>query len=112
MSVYLLRKEGPHYRHDNLEFWSEDGLVVWEDQNTGEFGVVTCADFKARAWALYKESQRPGLLASDEEHLKNWCTKMALCHDDAKTQGDPTDPAVLRQRVRERRKVSLVTGLW
>jgi hypothetical protein len=114
MPAHILGQVGKRYNHDGLEFWAEDGLIFWEDQNTGEFCVVTPSDFKQRAIALWLEAKRAdqGGHIDQRDNLNDWVVKMHAAWKDAKDQGDPTDPKVALQKLKARRKASLITGAW
>jgi hypothetical protein len=111
MAGQLLRREGKHYKHDDLEFWPEDGLIYIEDRRNGDYNVVSCNDFAQRARAINGEAKR-AKYPSDRDNLNDWVLKMHECWKEAKTQGDPMDPEIAKQRYKERRKASLVTGMW
>ncbi len=109
-----LWKEGPHYRQEKCEFWAEDGLIFLEDERDGTFAIITCADIKARAVALYKEAKRAanaGYMDS-RDNLNEWVIKLGEVWKDAKDQGDPCDIEVAKERYKQRRKAVLVTGIW
>src|SRR4051812_17445533 len=97
MSAHILTKEGSHYKHDQLEFWAEDGLIYIEDRRDGTFNVVTCRDFADRAEAINFEAKR-AKYPSDAKNLNDWVLKMFDAWKDAKAQGDPMDVNVAKQR--------------
>jgi hypothetical protein len=111
MSGHILRKEGKHYKHDDLEFWAEDGLIFIEDRRDGTFNVVPCREFSLRAKAINEEAKR-ATYPSDKANLNEWVLKMHDAWKEAKSQGDPADPRIALQKYRERRKVSIITGAW
>jgi hypothetical protein len=111
MGAHLLRHEGKHYKHEDMEFWAEDGLIYIEDRREGDFNVVTCYDFAIRAKALNREAKRAKYQV-DRDNLNEWVLKMHEAWKEAKSQGDPMDIEVAKQKYRERRKAVMVTGMW
>jgi hypothetical protein len=111
--AHFLRKEGKHFTHDQLEFWAEDGLIFIEDRRVGDFNIVSCYDFALRARALNKEAKRAKYQV-DRDNLNDWVCKMHECWKEAKTQGDPMDPEIARQKYRERRKQAalILPSVW
>lgn len=111
MDGHILRREGKHYIHEDLEFWPEDGLIFIEDRRDGSFNVVTCYDIGQRAKAINMEAKR-AKYQCDRDNLNEWVLKIHEAYKEAKTQGDPADPEVAKQKYKQRRKATMVTGLW
>lgn len=104
-----MRMEGPHYKHDDMEFWAEDGLIYMEDRRNGEFNVITCYDIAKRAKCLNDEAKR-AYYQVDRDNLNDWVNKIHSAWKEAKAQGDPSDIKVALERYKERRKAVLITG--
>lgn len=102
-------KEGKHYTFDDLEYWAEDGVICIVDTRDGEYKAVTCLDFAKRAEAINEEARR-ATLPSDRLRLQNCVLDMHEAWKEAKSHGDPGDPEVVKQRIRERRRAIMVTG--
>jgi hypothetical protein len=111
MGAHILRKEGKRFKHSDLEFWAEEGLIYMEDRRNGDFNVVTCRDFALRAAAINEEAKR-AKYPSDAKDLNDWVLKMHECWKEAKTQGDPMDLEIAKRKYKERRKAVLITGSW
>lgn len=111
MSAHILNKQSTRYRNEDLEYWAEDGLIYMEDHRCGDFNVITCADFAARARAINLEAKRAKYQV-DRDNWNSWVLNMHECWKEAKAQGDPGDPVVMKQRYKERRKAIMVTGMW
>lgn len=109
MGAVNLGKEGKHYTHDGLEFWAEDGVIFIEDRRNGDFNAVSCRDFVKRAAAIHLEAKR-AKYPSDRDNLNDWVCKMHDCWKEAKSQGDPADIGVAKQKYKERRKATILTG--
>lgn len=102
-----MSKMGPVYRFKAQRFWAENGLVCIEDQISGSFKALTRAEAAARAVALNAElpyMQYP----SERDELCNCVVNLCEAVKEAKRQGDPTDPNVRRQLVKDQRKVSML----
>jgi len=104
-----LTKEGKHYRFRDLEMWAEEGIVVIENQKDGNIDTVFRRDIALRAAALNLEAKR-AYWQEQRDELNEAVIKMHEVWKDAKQQGDPQDPEVIRQKVRERRRAVLITG--
>lgn len=111
MNSSLLRQEGKRYTFQELIFWAEDGLVYIEDKRDGDFNVVTCRDFVARAKAINEEAKL-SLYPSDVQQLQDCVLKMHQAYKDAKNQGDPMDVEIAKRKYKERRKATMITGMW
>ena len=75
------------------------------------YNVVTCRDFALRAKALNEEAKR-SFYPSDVHQIQDCVLMMHAAFKEAKTQGDPSDLEIARKKYKERRKVSMVTGMW
>lgn len=109
-------KIGQRHRFKNLVFWAEEGMICIEDQRDGDFKVLTRAEGAARAVALNAELSHMNTHPNDRDELCKAVVGMAACVKEAKTQGDPTNVEVRRQKIRDNRRVSmllprLTTGL-
>ncbi len=111
MADHILKKVGQHYNFQDLEFWAEDGLIFIEDRRQGDFNIVTCRDFVDRAKAINGEAKL-SLYPSDVEQLQACVLKMHAAWKEAKEQGDPMDVEVAKRKYRERRRATMVTGMW
>ena len=100
---------GSRHRFRDQVFWPEGGVICIEDQNTGNFVTITRAEAAARAIAF--NGELPYITYPDERKELCDCV-VALCEavKEARSQGDPTDPEVTKDRVKSNRKVSLITG--
>jgi hypothetical protein len=106
----LLHQEGKHHRHEDLEFWAEEGIVCIIDHRNGDVNAVTCNDFKLRAACLNRAAKR-ATTTEEANDLYDWTLKMYEVWQNAKDQGDPSDPEVMKQKLRQRRRAVMVTGL-
>jgi hypothetical protein len=106
----VLRKEGQHYKFDDLEFWAEDGVICIVDARNGDINAVTCKEFVERAEVINREAKR-ATYASDQRRLNDCVLNMYEVWKEAKQQGDPTDPAVMRQRLKDRKRAILTPSL-
>jgi hypothetical protein len=105
----VLPKIGQRYKFKNLQFWAEEGVICIEDQEDGELTAVMCKEFAYRARAINEEAK----ITEDRDIRKmlfDGVLDMYEAFKDAKRQGDPSDPEVIRHRVRERRRAMLLTS--
>lgn len=100
-------KVGKRSRFRDQEFWPEGGMICLENRNTGNFKVLARAEAAARAIALNEEMQYITYPDERDELLKCIC-ELAEAVKEAKRQGDPTDPEVRRQRIKDNKKVSFM----
>lgn len=100
-------KQGPRYKFRRQEFWAEGGVVCIEDQDTGNFKAITRAEAAARAICF--NGELPYMDFPSEKYELSQCV-VNLCEaiKEAKRQGDPTDPEVRKQLVKDKRKVSVL----
>jgi hypothetical protein len=82
-------------------------MVCIENRNTGDFKVITRAEAAARAIALNQELKYMDY-PDERTELCNCVVNLCEAVKEAKRQGDPTDPAVRRDRLKSMRKVSMV----
>jgi len=114
MSVTI--KEGPRYAFDDLIFYALGGCICIEDNRDGSANFVVPDEFRQRAVQLNREAKRmytmpdPWRRRMADRHaaLTRAIGCMADCYRDAKDQGDPTDPNVLKQLRRERKQAALI----
>lgn len=111
MNSPILRKEGKHHKFMDLEFWAEDGLIFIEDRRDGDFKVITCKEFAHRADAINEEAKRE-YYADDRHRLNDCVLAMHEVWKEAKTQGDVTDVKIAMKKHKERRRATIVTGIW
>jgi hypothetical protein len=98
----------PHRFRDQL-FWAEGGLICIENQKTGEFKVIKRLDATLRAIALNAElafTEYP----SDRDELMRCVVALCEAVKEARRQGDPSNPEVAMQKIKDARKTSLITG--
>jgi hypothetical protein len=102
-------KKGPRYKFRDQHFWAEGGMICIENQNNGDFKVITRMEAAARAITLNDEL--PHMAYADERDELCKCV-VELCEaiKEGKRQGDPMNPEVRKQRIRDSRKVSLLMG--
>jgi hypothetical protein len=112
---------GKCYTYRGLKFYAQNGFICLHDEETGEFFVLTRKEFLERAAALSLEVKRlremmavnpsKKWLSQDRAELQNGVEMMIAATQEAKEQGDRTDPEVdawfLRHRPHRRGKVSL-----
>jgi hypothetical protein len=93
------------YRHKNIEFWAEGGLVALEEQNTGQF--VTLTQDEARAHfaiileqyrIVYQKSTNDRYLQQVRDLFRALTCNLDAVLQDAKEQGDPTPDAVMGKK--------------
>jgi hypothetical protein len=99
-------KKGKVYKYRKLLFWAEGGCICIEDtSNEGNFKVVTRAEFAARVITLREYARRHTHRYADERiEDENFIVNGCAAIKEGKRQGDPFDPAVLEQMLREHRK--------
>jgi len=105
----VIIKEGKHHRIGSEEVWAEDGVIVCQNQNDGEVKTLFPRDFAFRAAAINASAKRAHWQV-ERDFLNDQVLKMHEVFKEAKRQGDVGDPAVIKSRVRERRRAILVTG--
>lgn len=91
---------GRRYRFRDMEFWAENGMVMLEDRNTGEFIAVTRRDMILRAMAFNDEINKIPW-GDEREEMHSIVQSLADVIREAKHQGDPSDPKVVEDRVKE-----------
>lgn len=79
----------------NYRFWTEDGQVCWEDQNTGAYGAMLPTRALAVAKQLYDGMYGENLESSacrdhqDRKELREFLTQVEqLAKDELKNQPD------------------------
>lgn len=94
-----------HYK--GMNFWAEGGLIHMEDKNNGEYSVVTRKDCLLRAKAINDTIQYyPHASERDEQH--RLVQDLIECVRQAKDQGDPTDPEIFKQKLKEIKRSSSI----
>lgn len=99
MSVKLAFVAGKNYRWRDLQFYAMNGGICVHDEVTGEFYVKTRRDLIAVYMAFKAEVDKhrseEGLSESERiRDIRDYLTKLAACLQEAKDQGDQTDPVV------------------
>lgn len=99
MAVKLAFVAGKNYRWKDLQFYAMNGGICVHDEVTGEFYVKTRRDLLAVYAALRAEvtSHKAADGLSEGERIaeiKDYLHKLAACLQEAKDQGDQTDPVV------------------
>lgn len=98
-------KIGKCYTFRGLKFYAQNGFVGLHDEETGDFFVLTRREFLQRAQALSEEARRlremsaanpakASWLSADRVDLLRAIENMIACTQEAKDQGDRTDPEV------------------
>lgn len=100
-------KQGPRYKFRNQEFWAEGGLICIENQCNGDFKVITRAEAAARAISLNEELRYMDY-PSERDELTKCVVNLCEAIKEGRRQGDPTDPEVRKQLIRDRRKISVL----
>lgn len=92
------------YKYNQIEFWAEGGLINIYDNRDGSKKVEPTAVMRKRAKALFEESTR--VQHQDEKtQIIAAARDIMLCIQEAKEQGDPTDPRVAKQLAHDNRKI-------
>jgi hypothetical protein len=105
----LLHKESVHMVFRGEEFWAEDGCIFIENRSTGDCKTILPRDFALRAAALNAEAKRC-FWQDQRDSLNDAVIKMREVYFAAKEQGDCGDAEVVRRKVRERRRATIITG--
>jgi len=94
---------GRRYKYKDLIFWAENGLIRMEDQRTGEFFTITRQEAFERAKAIAEEIN---MITWGDEREATLSLVQSMCDviDEAKNQGDPTDPEVIERVARETKR--------
>ncbi len=71
--------------------------------------AVTCRNFAKRAEVINDEAKRTSY-ASDRRRLQDCVMSMHEVWKEAKAQGDPSDPEIIKKRLRENRRVLITKG--
>jgi hypothetical protein len=121
----LKKVTGKCYTFRGLKFYAENGFVCLHDEDTGEFFVLTRKEFLLRAQALSEEAARLRHVAAENPDKASWLSadrselikaieEMIACTNEAKEQGDRTDPAVdawfMKHRPNRKSRISLVSA--
>lgn len=92
------------YKYNQIEFWAEGGLINIHDNRDGSDKVEPTSVMRRRAKALFEESTR--VQHQDEKtQIIAAARDIMLCIQEAKEQGDPTDPRVAAQLAHDNRKI-------
>jgi hypothetical protein len=95
---------GKCYTYRGLKFYAQNGFICLHDEETGEYFVLTRREFLERAAALSAEIKQMRVmmttnpskkwLVQDRIDLQNGIDMMLAAAQEAKNQGDRTDPEV------------------
>ncbi len=92
--------ESKRYKFRGLLFWASNGLIRIEDQLTGEFNSITRKEALLRAKAINEEISNV-VYGDEREELHRAVENLIEVVKEAKAQGDPTNPEVLRAAGKE-----------
>lgn len=99
--------QGPRYKFRNQQFWAEGGLICIENQLDGNFKAITRAEAVARAICLNDELKFMDY-PDERDELCKCVVNLGEAVKEAKRQGDPTNPDVRKQLIKDRKKVSVL----
>lgn len=103
---------GPRRKYKDFLLWAEDGLVFLEQQQSGEVTMLTPRRALAKlrnfsdwsdVWDKKKQNANPQERAyaiDYHAYLVNLVQVLRDTIEDAKAQGDPTDPAIRKHKFR------------
>jgi len=101
-------KQGKHYRFRSIEFWAENGLVIFTDErfppeDDRSLDVLLVREFLGNIGAINLEI---GHMRYSDERLEhqNLVENGIRCAKEAQKQGRPDDPKAVAQIVRDRRR--------
>jgi hypothetical protein len=119
-----MAKAGTRYEHDQIVFWAENGLIYVEDHRDGTFNAISVKDALKRAAVLAVEARRVAarvrvsagssgnhVAAEDRNKLLTCVENLIKACQQARTQGDPSDPKVIEDLRKQRKKNKLVFGV-
>ena len=92
------------YKYNQIEFWAEDGLIQINDERDGSQKAETSAAMRPRAKALFEEASR-ATYADEKRALMGAARDIMLCIQEAREQGDPTDPRAAKELAHDNRKI-------
>lgn len=102
----IQQKEGRRYRFRDQEFYAYNGRIAIENQVTGEYKTISRVEFVARAVGFNEVLKRDALLYPDERaEMARLVTSMCECNREARAQGDPDAPGVMKQVARDNRVI-------
>jgi hypothetical protein len=90
-----LTSRGQIFRFDDLEFYAWGGVIVMHDHGKEQDICCTVQDFNDRADALEAALEKE-IHFDRRLQVQRIIDNMRACAKQAKAQGDPTDPEVLR----------------
>jgi hypothetical protein len=118
-----MAREGTRFEHDQIVFWAENGLIYVEDHRDGSFNAITVKDALKRAAVLTVEARRVAarirasantsgnrVAAEDRAKLLTCVENLITACRQARAQGDPSDPKVIEDLRKQRKKNHLVFG--
>lgn len=119
----MARVSHRHFVYKDLEWWAENGLIYMEDHKDNDFHAVTVRDALERAAALTVERRRIDararssshasgnrVAAEDRAQLQTAIEGLIEACKDARKQGDPSDPKVIEDLRKQRKKNILIPG--
>lgn len=102
--------EAPHvntkkvYKYNQIEFWAENGFIQIYDGRDGSQKAELTSVMRGRAKALFEEASR-ATYHDEKNKLLEAARDIMLCIQEAKEQGDPSDPKVASQLAHDNRKI-------
>lgn len=113
MSDKAPNKEGKRYAYQDQIFYAWNGRVAIEDQRDGNFKTMSAPEFFARAIsfnAAVKKASPAALYPDERAEMQGLVIAMCECVKEARAQGDPSDPEVMKQVSKENRPISVSMG--
>ncbi len=111
------RKIGKRYQYQDLTFWAKNGFIYVEDRADNSFHTISRRDWLLRANAFVKEIGKIGTVTSNADNvfqkktfiaerdaLQGLVDAMIDVARRAQRQGDPTNPKVLDEILRNTNK--------
>jgi hypothetical protein len=92
------------FKYNQIEFWAENGFVQIYDGRDGSQKAELTSVMRTRAKALFEEASR-ATYQDEKKRLLEAARDIMLCIQEAKEQGDPTDPKVAEQLAHDNRKI-------
>lgn len=90
------------FKYRRQEFFAENGLIHVIDKDTGAYSAVSVVEFLHRARQFNAEARRMAakkMWADERDELTRMVQDMIVCCEQARKQGDPFNPKVMRQMV-------------
>lgn len=100
-----LPAKGKVYRFRKMLFWAQGGCICMERTDVdGDFNVISRAKFAAEV-IMMRDAVNKGCYdqyADERIEMTNFVVNGAAAVKEGKKQGDPFDPAVMAQQLRDR----------